>query len=407
VRRIVHTEMEVVRNITRHKLRSFLTISGIVIGVLALTTMGALAENFNALLDGGVKYFGSSIQVGPPDGQSAPLLPISKVDEIKRVNGVGAAFPTYQFQAKPGAAPSFSFGVPDSIIAGDPAENDWAALKVSTAQGRQLNPSATGEVVLGATIAKEFGKKVGDTIDLPVRPPDAKPDFVSHTFTVVGVLNITRTAPDSFAYINVNDGQSLLRDSLPTAIRQQIDVTQFAQAIDVYGNPGSSIGDLDKVAVRINSEVSGVKATKPSEIVNAFKSGGAIFTAITTAAALLALIIGGLSVVNTMFMAVAERVREIGLKKAVGATTTNIMGEFLFEATLIGVVGGVVGYGLGASITYFLNATTPPGQSTLFLVTPALTILAIGFATVLGALAGILPAWRAARLDPVTALRNE
>ena len=132
-----------------------------------------------------------------------------------------------------------------------------------------------------------------------------------------------------------------------------------------------------------------------------------LLVAITTAAALLALIIGGLSVVNTMFMAVAERVREIGLKKAVGATTLDIMGEFLFEATLIGVVGGLIGYGLGAGITVILNATTPPGQSTLFLVTPSLTILAIGFATVLGALAGILPAWRAARLDPVTALRNE
>jgi putative ABC transport system permease protein len=399
--------MEIVRNVTRHKLRSFLTISGIVIGVLALTTMGALAENFNALLDGGVKYFGSSIQVGAPDGQSAALLPISKVSEIKQVDGVGAVFPTYQFLAKPGAPPSFSFGVPDTIVAGDPAENDWAALKVTTAQGRQLNSSATGEVVLGSTIAKEFGKKVGDNIDLPVRPPDAKPDFVNHTFTVVGILNVTRTAPDTFAYINEADGQTLLKDSIPASIRDQIPVAQFAMAMDVYGKPGSSIGDLDKLAVQINSQVSGVKATKPSDIVNAFKSGGAIFTAITTAAALLALIIGGLSVVNTMFMAVAERVREIGLKKAVGATTTNIMGEFLLEATLIGVVGGLIGYGLGASITVILNATTPPGQSTLFLVTPSLTILAIGFATVLGALAGILPAWRAARLDPVTALRNE
>ena len=399
--------MEIVRNVTRHKLRSFLTISGIVIGVLALTTMGALAENFNALLDGGVKYFGSSIQVGAPDGQSAALLPISKVNEIKQVDGVGAVFPTYQFIAKPGTPPSFSFGVPDSIIAGDPAENDWAALKVTTAQGRQLNSSATGEVVLGATIAKEFGKKIGDTIDLPVRPPDAKTDFVNHTFTVVGILNVTRTAPDTFAYINEADGQMLLKDSIPASIRDQIPIAQFAMAMDVYGKPGSSIGDLDKLAERINSQVSGVKATKPSDIVNAFKSGGAIFTAITTAAALLALIIGGLSVVNTMFMAVAERVREIGLKKAVGATTLNIMGEFLFEATLIGVVGGLIGYGLGAGITIILNATTPPGQSTLFLVTPSLTILAIGFATVLGALAGILPAWRAARLDPVTALRNE
>ena len=106
--------MEIVRNVTRHKLRSFLTIAGIVIGVLALTTMGAMAENFNALLDGGVKYFGSSIQVGPPDGQSAALLPLSKVDEIKNVDGVAAAFPTYSFQAKPGPPPSFSLGVPDS-----------------------------------------------------------------------------------------------------------------------------------------------------------------------------------------------------------------------------------------------------------------------------------------------------
>src|SRR3979409_539538 len=103
--------MEVVRNVARHKLRSFLTISGIVIGVLALTTMGALAENFNALLNGGVQYFGSNVQVGPPDGQSAALLPLSKIDEIKQVDGVAAAFPSYSYQAKPGGAVNFSFGI--------------------------------------------------------------------------------------------------------------------------------------------------------------------------------------------------------------------------------------------------------------------------------------------------------
>jgi putative ABC transport system permease protein len=106
-------------------------------------------------------------------------------------------------------------------------------------------------------------------------------------------------------------------------------------------------------------------------------------------------------------MAVAERVREIGLKKAVGATTLNIMGEFLIEATLIGLIGGLVGYGIGATITLVINATTAPGTSTLFLLTVRLTLFALGFAIALGALAGILPAFRAARLDPVTALRNE
>jgi putative ABC transport system permease protein len=106
-------------------------------------------------------------------------------------------------------------------------------------------------------------------------------------------------------------------------------------------------------------------------------------------------------------MAVAERLREIGLKKARGANTFNIMREFLAEATLIGFLGGVIGYALGVLITVIANASTPPGQSTLFLITPSLTVLAISFATALGAGAGVLPARRAARMDPVIALRNE
>jgi putative ABC transport system permease protein len=273
--------------------------------------------------------------------------------------------------------------------------------------GRQLTASSSGEVVLGSTLAKEFKKSAGDNMDLPVKPADAKPDFVNHTFKVIGVLNQTLTAPDTFAYISISDGQMLLKDSLPAPLQTALDVTQITEGITVYGKPGTSLSELDKIADRINSQVQGVKATKPSQLVDAFKSGGAVFTGITTAAALLALLIGGLSVVNTMFMAVAERVREIGLKKAVGATTFNVMGEFLIEATLIGLIGGLVGYGLGAAITLIVNATTAPGSTALFLLTTRLTVFAIGFAIALGAVAGILPAFRAARLDPVTALRNE
>ena len=397
--------MEVIRNVARHKLRSFLTISGITIGVLALTTMGALAENFNALLAGGVAYFGSSVQIGPPDGESAALLATSKIDEIKQVAGVAAAFPGYSFNAKPGQI-SFSFGVPDTIQASDPAEFGWGAIRLSYAQGHAID--SQGQVVLGTTIAHEFKKNVGDTIDLPVRPPDARPDFINHPFTVVGVLNATRTAPDNFAYINIADGQMLLKDSLPAAIRGQIDVSQITESIQAYARPGTSLDELDRIANRINTQVTGVKAIKPSDLVNGFKSSSTVFTAITTAAALLALVIGGLSVVNTMFMAVAERVREIGLKKAVGATTFNIMGEFLLEATFIGLIGGLLGYGLGVAIVFIRNVFFPAADgSTLFLITPTLTAFAIGFATVLGAVAGVLPAWRAARLDPVIALRNE
>ena len=398
--------MEFLRNIWRRKLRSTLTISGIVIGVFALTTMGALAENFNALIDGGVKYFGGSIQVGAPDGQAAPFLPISKIDEIKRVDGVAAAFAGYSITAKPGGTVVVSFGVPDTIVGADPEENNYSALPLTYASGRFVTSSSRGEVTLGSTISKEFKKKVGDTIDLPVKPADAKPDFVNHTFTVVGILNETKTAPDSFAYINLTDAQMLLRDSLPASL--QIDTSQITEGISVYGKPGSSTSDLDKLADRINAQVTGVKATRPSDLVNAFKAGGPVFTAVAIAAAVLALIVGGLSVINTMLMAVSDRVREIGLKKAVGATTINIMGEFLIEATLMGLLGGLIGYGLGVALVVVRNTLFPAADgSTLFLITPTLTVLAIGFATVLGASAGVFPAWRAASLDPVIALRND
>jgi len=400
--------MEFLSNIWRRKLRSTLTIVGIVIGIFALTTFGAFAENFNALIDGGVKYFGGAIQVGPPDGQAANLLPLTKIDEIKKVDGVEAAFAGYSFSAKPGQAIVVSFGVPDTIVGADPDENSYSALKLTYAQGRFVTSTSRGEVTLGSTMAKEFKKRVGDTIDLPVKPADAKPDFVNHTFNVVGVLNETKTAPDTFAYINLTDAQMLLSDSLPASLRPSIDTSQITEGISVYGKPGTSIDQLDKIADRINEQVPGVKATKPSELVNAFKAGGQVFTGAAVFAALIALVVGGLSVINTMFMAVSDRVREIGLKKAVGATTANIMGEFLIEATLMGLIGGLLGYGLGVVLVVVRNVFFPAADgSTLFLITPNLTAIAIGFATVLGAVAGVFPAWRAARLDPVIALRND
>ena len=395
--------MEIVRNLTRRKLRNVLTISGIVIGVLALVTMGAMAEKFNALIDGGVAYFGSNIQVGAA-GSSAfggnSVLSLDTVNKIEQVNGVAAAFPDVQVEAKPGAVQTVSFGLPDYITSYDPRANDYSSVKTALAQGRDVQSS--GEVVLGSDMAHEFSKSVGSTIDLPIRPSDAKADFVNHTFTVVGVLAKTQTGPDTGAFINLNDAQMLLKDSLPVAIRSQIDTSTLVTGITVYGKPGQN---LDSLAETINNQVPGVKATKPSVIVNSFKSGGALFTAITTGAAVLALIVGGLSVINTMLMAVTERVREIGLKKAVGARVGHILREYLLEAVLIGGIGGVIGLALGWAITSLVNLATASANLTLFLLSGRLVIIAILFSVGLGALAGIIPAMRAARMDPVRALR--
>jgi putative ABC transport system permease protein len=329
---------------------------------------------------------------------------MNKVDEVARISGVTAASPSYSFNAKPGSNGGISFGPGDIIFNWDPSGNH-SALSLTFNQGRA--PTAKGEVAMGSDIAKEFGKKVGDTIDLPIRPANAKPDFVNHTFTVVGTLNKTQTLPDKVAWITTPDAQVMLKDSLPAAIQKNVDTTQLTEGITAYGPPGASLATLDTIAQRITDQVAGLHADKPSDIVAQFKSASTIFTAITTGAAVLALIVGGLSVVNTMLMAVGERVREIGLKKAVGAKTRHVLREFVAEAMLIGAIGGVAGYLLGVALTVILNNIMAASNQQLFLVTPALTVLAIGFAVALGTVSGIIPALRAARLDPVTALRAQ
>ncbi|HKW72009.1 MAG TPA: FtsX-like permease family protein [Candidatus Dormibacteraeota bacterium] len=394
---------EIVQNLFRRKLRSFLTVSGIVIGIVALTTMGALANNFNALLDGGAKYYAGYVPVA--DGSSngvtgGAVLPISKQSEIAAVPGVVRVFPTVSVDAKPGALQVVSLGVPDYIASHDPAEDSYSALKTSFASGG--NVTAAGQIVLGSSFAAEFNKRVGDTIMLPIKPSDANADFVQHRYMVVGILNRTLTAPDTGAFVNLADAQELLKDQLPAALQANFDASQFVGGFDVYGASGAN---LDKLADRINAQVSGVKAQRPSQIIAALVAGGALFTEITTAAALLALIIGGLAVINTMLMAVSERVREIGLKKAIGATTTAVMREFVLESSVIGLGGGVIGFGLGYAVTTLINASLPASQGAIFLVTPGLAALCIGFAFALGTVAGIIPAFRASRLDPVTALR--
>ncbi len=397
--------METVRNLARRKLRNGLTIGGIVIGIMALTTMGAMSEKTTALLDGGRRFFSDHIVVGDSgSGFGGGLIQVDTADVIERVDGVAAAFPTI---GVPGHAdPSFSLGGGLFVTATAAGFERYEHFQPSVARGRQLDQARRGEVVLGADAAKELNATLGGQVRLPTPPrdPSTRPDYVGHSFLVVGILEKTLTAPDSFASVTFADGQMLLGDVLPTAVRGTLDPSRIASGISVFGRAGV---DLDQLARKIASEVPGVRATPPSELVKAFEDASTLFTAITTGSALLALVVGGLSVVNTMVMAVTERVREIGVKKVVGAHTWDILREYLIEATVIGLVGGALGTLLGWAFTSAINAYTDSLNLTLFLLSPRLVVFALLFSVGLGAGAGIIPAVRASRLDPVVALRGQ
>ena len=133
----------------------------------------------------------------------------------------------------------------------------------------------------------------------------------------------------------------------------------------------------------------------------------AIFNAIIVGIAVISLVVGGLSVINTMAMSVAERTREIGIKRAIGGSRRRIIRELVGEAGLIGIIGGLIGLTIGWVVVLLANELGRSSGTILFDLTPGTAVFAVTFSTILGMVAGLIPAWSAARLDPVAALRYE
>jgi putative ABC transport system permease protein len=394
--------VEIFRNIAQRRVRTTLTIGCIAIGVAALTVVGALAEHFQSQFAGGVAYFSSRIQVADDAGGYAGVVSLTKIDPIQRVPGVAVALPTIGILARPGGATTVPLGLPDTVGYTDPRERAYSHLRTAVAEGRQLDPNRQGEVVLGADMAGEFRVRVGDSIDLPARHGGANPDFVNHTFRVVGVLRRTHTLPDTTAAIGLQDAQLLLQESMPASFRDRVDPSSLASGITVYGKPGVN---LDRLADRISATVPGVTATRPSDFVRTFDQS-AQFTLVAVLTAALALLFGAVFVVDAMLVAVAGRAREIGLKVLLGARSWHVTLELLLEATLLGLTGGVLGLALGAGLAELLDLAGRTIGMDVFLVTDRVVRIALVSATALGAAAGAVAALRAARLDPDQALRT-
>src|SRR5215471_3247854 len=395
------SSVEIIRKFVERKLRTTLAIGGVVVGVLALTLTGALAEHFDAQTAGGVAYYSSSIQVADSAGSYAGVISISKVDPIQKLPGVAAALPTITLLARPGTTIITPLGLPDTIAYSDPKERAFSPLKTTLAAGKQLDPNHQGDVVLGSDIAGEFKLKVGDHLDLPVRPPNPNPDFVNHTFKVVGILKKTNTLPDATASIGLLDAQMLLQESLPASFRDRVDPSSLATVITVYGKKGA---DLDRLADQITAKVAGVSATRPTDYVRGFDQG-APFDAIAIVAGALTVLFAGLVLVDTMLISTSERTHEIALKMLIGARAWHVVAEHLLESVLLGLVGGVIGFAVGVGLSDLLNLAGRSIGMDIFLVTDRLAKISLGLTLAMGLVGGLVPALRATRVDAGMALR--
>jgi putative ABC transport system permease protein len=384
---------EAISNIWRRPLRTALTILGIVIGVFALTVMGALAEKLNVLVDGGDEYFRTRLFVfdqGAASGFQASSRPITRdlVDRIEEIDGVERATPVLQTLLDPEQIGGFD--IPELLTGIEPETwfDDRIDLRVDA--GRFLEADEDLVAVIGADLAERYELRVGDSFEIRGR-----------AFEVIGVLERTLTFPDKIAYVPLRNAQQIYVESVPEAFEERTDA--LATQIEVFP---TDLAEADAIAAAIADELESVRVVTPEQVADQIGQASVVFNLIIVGASVIAVIVGGLSVINTMVMTVQERVREIGIKKAVGAPTGAILREFVVEATLLGAIGGLVGLSAGALLVIVLNAQTAGSGTTVFLLTPMLLVRSFLFATILGALAGIYPALRAARLDPVTALRS-
>jgi putative ABC transport system permease protein len=388
--------MRLVRDLGRRKLRTGLTITGIAIGIMALVVFGSMANKMNALIGGGSKYYADKdiVSIGSMFSGNFQPLSLSDVDKIAKVDGVAATTPGIEMMLD--SSTTATMGTPEMIGGYVPGgDKGLETFKMSVSSGRELTASDSGKLtVLGCDLARKLNAQVGGTVTLR-----------GEQFTVVGILAPTLTAPDKEAIVPLDAAQQLFVKTLPPLIQSKLNASDIVTSITVYPEPGVSAETLkSRLETALGSDYTVMDGKDFDAKLGSIST---IFSLVLTGVAMLSLLVGGLSTVNTMAMAVAERTREIGIKRAIGASRWRIRREIVFEASAIGLISGLIGLAIGAATTMLFNDLGRESGNVLFDLTLGTAATALVFATVLGGIAGFVPAWHASRLDPVTALRYE
>jgi putative ABC transport system permease protein len=385
--------IEALRNLSGRPGRTSLTVAGIAIGILALVVVGSLAERLHEIVGRSIAINGGTVFAIIDDaallgGDERTIRRAGRA--LTRLDGVAQVVPEIVLPYRGEGASGDRFG-PPSLIFGFAGEDRMARARTLTlAAGRDARPGEQRVAVVGADFAATEPARVGDVIAL-----------YGSSYTVVGIYDKSFTLFDAAIVVPFADAQGLLAQNIPpnAAAVPHDGITAFLVL------PKSGV-DTALLAARINT-IDGLHARDPAEITATVRSTVDLFDEIVFGAALIALIVGAFSIVNTMTIAVAERTREIGIRKAIGARDCDVLGEFLIEAGSIGALGGLAGILAGALVVAYVDTRSAAGGNlALFALSPRVVLGAFAFSVILSIVAGVIPALSAARLAPTEALRR-
>ncbi len=399
-------------NLTTRGLRSWLTIIGVIIGVAAIVAIVSVGQGMQETISaelgslGGDVVFvmaGSSFQMGI--GQAAYAREAGELDDrdveiAEAVEGVLHVAPDiFGFV-------EVSYLKQNRTLYMYGTNENWVKVRnrANIESGRFLKKGDSGVVVLGDTIAKEaFDKEIliGSNIKIE-----------GESFRVIGIL-------EKFGGFGSDEDQSVyltLEDAEPYSGGMGVD-NYYAIEIKVESERTEEIAERIKeklmISRHVNEENIDFTVLTPETISEMVLNIMNTINLFLYGIAAISLIVGAVGIANTMFTSVTERTRQIGILKSLGMTNKEVMNLFLVESALIGLVGGILGLFVGFIISgaigqiaaFFLRGAM--FRTSFISITPTLIIFALVFSIVIGVLSGIFPARRAARLQPVEALRYE